>query len=65
MSVEALPRVWWFPASSALPRPTPAGLATYYGYELDDQPEQNDVAPSAAWLNGYPAASAWALDREG
>ncbi len=64
MSVQALSRVWWFPSTPALPRPTPTGLATYYGYDLDDQPRLGDVAPSVAWLRLYPTASTWSLNRE-
>jgi hypothetical protein len=39
-------------------------LATYYGYDLDGQPQLADISPSLAWLRGYPSTSAWALDRE-
>lgn len=63
MNTQVLSRVWWFPSSAALPRPTPSGLATYCGYDLDEQPKLADVDPHVGWLRAQPSVTAWALDR--
>lgn len=62
MKTGELPRVWWFPSSPGLPRPTAAEPSTYCRYDLDAQPALPEVDAGLTWLSAEPPALEWSID---
>ena len=62
MTLEVLPRVWWFPEVELLDRIVLHEFGTYCGYELDAQPPLRNVDPNLGWLTAEPLHDEWNLD---